>query len=560
MLTALLPVPKFIHKNKRMQSLLEDRLIHQCLDIVLEPVKQAACLGIMLPDPLGYKRYCFTPIVSYIADTPEAAMLATVGGKTSPLTMAMYKQFRDPFRHEPHTASTTLAQLAVVKSKVDPSDIKAYLREAQQFRLNGVHEPFWRNAALCCPSIFLTPEILHYLHKFFWDHDVKWCLQIVGDAEIDFRLSVLQPTAGFRHFKGGISKLKQVTGCVHRDVQHYIVGIIAGAAPREILCAIRALMDFCYRVQSYLINDDDLQQISTALDEFHRHKQAVLNFGACRGKGSRIIDNWYIPKLELMQSFVPSIRNIGVAIQWTADVTEHAHVTEIKTPAEASNNHNYDPQICRYLHRSEKCRMFELATSLTESNAASHGIMQGGLTAEESDSDGDEDTTCIKGVGLARPITNYFSIATSLTSKGPGSIPLPLWSFTANGTAINLSYDPSLRRTNIDDVAEKFGLPDLCVALAHYLHCEQTYGSSYSHPISGRCRGTSYPALPFTEVQVWFKVRLQNTAVHDAAEVLPQQTLHCSPPCDTWTLGHYDAAVFNADNSAAWPADGPKGM
>jgi len=364
----------------------------------------------MLPDPLGYKRYCFTPIVSYIADTPEAAMLATVGGKTSPLTMAMYKQFRDPFRHEPCTASTTLAQLAVVKSKVDPSDIKAYLCEAQQFRLNGVHEPFWRNAALCCPSIFLTPEILHYLHKFFWDHDVKWCLQIVGDAEIDFRLSVLQPTAGFRHFKGGISKLKQVTGRVHCDVQHYIVGIIAGAAPCEILCAICALMDFRYQVQSYLIDNDDLQQISAALDEFHRHKQAVLNFGARWGKGSRIIDNWYIPKLELMQSFVPSIRNVGVAIQWTTDVTEHAHVTEIKTPAEASNNHNYDPQICWYLDRSEKCRMFELTMSLTESNAASHGIMQGGLTAEESDLDGDEDTTCIKGLG-----SHDLSLITSLS-------------------------------------------------------------------------------------------------------------------------------------------------
>ena len=389
---------------------------------------------------------------------------------------------------------------------------------------------------------------------------MKWCLHIVGDAEIDFRLSVLQPTAGFRHFKGGISKLKQVTGRVHRDVQRYLVGIIAGATPHGMLCAIRALMDFRYRVQSYLIDDDDLQQISAALDEFHRHKQAILDFGARRGKGSRIIDNWYIPKLELMQNFVPSIRNAGVAIQWTADVTEHAHVTEIKTPAEASNNHNYDPQICRYLDRSEKCRMFELATSLAESNTASHGIMQEALMAEGADSDDDEDTTCIKGVGLARPITNYFAIATCLAAKDPGSIPIPLRSFMAGGTAINLSYDPSLRCISIDDVAEKFGLPDLRVALAHYLHCEQSYGSSYSHPIGGRRRGTSHPALPFTNVQVWFKVRLQNTAVHDSAEVLPAQTLYCSPPCNTWPLGRYDVAIFNVDNSRAWPGDGLEGM
>ena len=75
--------------------------------------------------------------------------------------------------------------------------------------------------------------------------------------------------------------------------------------------------------------------------------------------------------------------------------------------------------------------MFELATSLAESDAASHGIMQGALMAQESDSDDDEDAICIKGVGLARPITNYFAIATCLAARDPGSIPIPLRSFMA---------------------------------------------------------------------------------------------------------------------------------
>ncbi|KAI6018236.1 hypothetical protein PISMIDRAFT_629398, partial [Pisolithus microcarpus 441] len=42
LLAALLPVPKFIHKNKWMKGVLEPCLIHHCLDIVLEPLKQAA--------------------------------------------------------------------------------------------------------------------------------------------------------------------------------------------------------------------------------------------------------------------------------------------------------------------------------------------------------------------------------------------------------------------------------------------------------------------------------------------------------------------------------------
>ena len=258
MLTTLLPVPKFVHRNKRMRGILEDRLIHQCLDIVLQPVKDAAKHGIMLPDPDGHTWYCFTPLASYIADMPEACMLSCVRGKTSPVTMAMFKQFRDSFCHEPRTGTTTIAQLRVVKSKVDPSDLTAFFCEAQRFHLNGISEPFFQDFLLSCPSIFLTPEMVHHVHKEFWDHDAKWCLNIVGKSELDFQLSVLQPTSGFHHFKTGISQLKQVTGCVHHDVQHYIVGIIAGTAPPQFVVAIQSLMDFRYRVQAYHIDDDEL--------------------------------------------------------------------------------------------------------------------------------------------------------------------------------------------------------------------------------------------------------------------------------------------------------------
>ena len=74
-----------------MHGVLEDRLVHQCLDIILSPLKQAMRLGAMIPDFNGDMQYCFTPLASYICDTPEAAMLAAVGGKTSPLMMAMFK-------------------------------------------------------------------------------------------------------------------------------------------------------------------------------------------------------------------------------------------------------------------------------------------------------------------------------------------------------------------------------------------------------------------------------------------------------------------------------------
>ncbi|KAG2045664.1 hypothetical protein BDR06DRAFT_1050404 [Suillus hirtellus] len=195
-----------------MKGVLEDRLIHQCLDIVLEPLKQAAQKGIMLSDPIGQSCYCFTALASYIADTLEAMMLATVGGKMSPVTMVMYKHFGDDFQHEPRMKSTTLVQLAIVCSHADPLDLEAFFHEVQKFHLNGVAEPFFQDWILTEPSHFFTPESLHHLHKEFFNHDAQWLICAIGESEINFQFSVLQPATGYHHFPGGISKLKQVTG------------------------------------------------------------------------------------------------------------------------------------------------------------------------------------------------------------------------------------------------------------------------------------------------------------------------------------------------------------
>ena len=131
------------------------------------------------------------PLVGTIKDTPEALLYAGIGGKTFPITMATYKQFGDPFQHEPWTASTTLAQLMYIESTIDLWDLDSYLPAAKHFQLNGVHCLFWRDWPLVEPSLFLTPEPLHHWHKMFWDHNAKWCIWAVGAAKTDFQFSVL---------------------------------------------------------------------------------------------------------------------------------------------------------------------------------------------------------------------------------------------------------------------------------------------------------------------------------------------------------------------------------
>ena len=162
LLLALLSVPKFIHKNRDVCGVLHNWLTHECLDFVLKLLKTAAS------DPLRNLQYCFTPLAAFIIDTPEAQMLAGVGGKMLPITMVFYNQFGDPFGHEPHTASTTMVQLASIIPLADPADLN-YTQEAKKHCLNGVHASFWRDWALTEPLTFLTPKPLHNGHHKFWD-------------------------------------------------------------------------------------------------------------------------------------------------------------------------------------------------------------------------------------------------------------------------------------------------------------------------------------------------------------------------------------------------------
>ena len=248
-LLTLLPIASFIHKKSCICTLLSNWLVHECLDFVLHPLKIAAAVGVMMSDPVGNLWYCFTPLVTYISDTPEQSLLAGTGPKASPVSTATHKEFGNPFPHLSHTATQTLDDIRWACSAADPNDFKEFLKVVKCYFLNGVHKPFYRNWLLSDPSIFLTPEMLHHFHHLFWDHDVPWCIFALGPDEINYQFSLVQAPVGYHSFEEGISKLKQVTGHDHHAVQRYIMGVIVGAVPAKFLAAIRFLLDFCYLAQ-----------------------------------------------------------------------------------------------------------------------------------------------------------------------------------------------------------------------------------------------------------------------------------------------------------------------
>jgi len=553
LLLALLPITKFLHKNTRVRSLLQDQLTHQVLNKLLSPLKIAAAVGVMMSDPVGNLRYCFTPLASWIADTPEESLLAATSPKTSPVTTATSKEFGDPFRHPARTSAITLAAIEIACAECSPSDYKDFLKIIKRLCLNGVIEPFWKMYPLSDPSQFITPEVLHHFHRLFWDHDVKWCIHCAGASEVDFRFSVLQTIVGYRAFTEGISKLKQVTGRDHHAVQRYIIGVIAGLVPRRFLIAIRALLDFRYLAQAPSFTDHSLANLAKSLQEFHDHKDAIVRAGARK-------DSWTIPKLELLQSVIPSIRDSGAVMQWSADITEHAHVQEIKVPARAGNNQNYYSQIARYLDRSEKCFRFDLATHLhSQASEVNHGeddedeLPLGTDDRHEPDS---EDSSFADHLAAFRPVSNYFAIADALRR---GCIPTaikPFRTFSNDTTAFRLASKPSLR-LNIDDAADMFKILGLRQALLEFFcHLE----NRAPHPTSGAGNEGGDCVLPFDRIQIWHKIRVQQMQYHDNKVPDAPQTLRAIPPSASCPYGLYDAAVINAEPWSDWPRCGLNGM
>ena len=559
-LVALLPCPKFLVKERPTRGVLESRVVHLCLDIITRPLKLAAHAGRMMADPSGFSRFCFTALASYIVDTPEASLIAGVAGKTSHLTMADYRMFGDPIQHEPRTASTTLAQLSALAENHDPLELSTYIPAAKAIRLNGVHLPFWRDwdlvsaagrRLLSDPCTFLTPEPLHHWHKQFWDHDVKWSIRAVGADEFDFRFTTIQPVVGFKYFKDGVSSLKQVTGRAHRDVERFIICVIAGKAPPSFIIAIRALMDFRYLAQSRQLTDVQLSRITASLQLFHSHKQTILDIGARVGKGNKRMDHFQIPKLEFMHSVVPSTIASGVVMQWTADRTEHAHITEIKTPGRSGNNRSHNPQICRYLDRSEKHRNFSLALSIWELQAQTRNMETSpeeedpddNIDTYRSDDDDDDDENPPGGPYPSPSQPDLFVRAVRLATHVTPSTPLPLRNQCTNTTAFQLNFRPNIPLMTVDEVASKFKLPDLRSAIADYVRRARDLRSPIFR-IGQRRSSPPDAELPFTHLRVWYSVRMQMRA-SDAEGMTDPQRVCAAPPSDDWPYGRYDTVLIS---------------
>ena len=235
-----IPTPKFnVHPD--FQTLLASHLFHRCMDIIFTSLKETAEHGMPMADSFGYVQNCFTLLVAYVADLPKQQLVAGVSKNASPVTTTTMPQFGNSFPHSPCTGRHTLQLITDLCAGVHPWDIATFQKKAKAIYLLGVHLPFWRNWKFVDPPYFLISEILHTCHKFFFNHLLKWCKEVVGNHLLDERYKNQHRRSGVRHFCSGISHIKQMTGRDHRDIQCILVPMIAEASVRTTPLFVNAI-------------------------------------------------------------------------------------------------------------------------------------------------------------------------------------------------------------------------------------------------------------------------------------------------------------------------------
>ncbi|KAI6104851.1 hypothetical protein EDD16DRAFT_1736785 [Pisolithus croceorrhizus] len=455
---AYTPTLDFI-TNSEFHSVLEARVWHRCVDIVCTGLKLAARTGTFMSDPNNATRYCFTPLAAYTADLPEQLMI----------------------------------------SCVDPWKLQVFLPEAKKQKLSG--------------------ELLHFGHKMFFDHPFKWCKELLGHDEIDTRYRIQHKRIGTRHFNG-VSQVNQMTGHEHRDLQRTIVATIAGLAEPDFVYAIRAIVDFLYRAQAPTFMSSAIHAMEESLREFHMHKDSILRAGVWRGK-SKEIGHFQIPKLELLQSFGRSIRNVGSLIQYSADVSERLLITHCKDPFTRTNRqrNSFTEQIVLRLDREESIRRFDLYSLLLERDANLTNMLCSesnvssyvDLTADWLQHVAPEEVSHFHG---PRTFRNHFL-------KGIVS--------DDSTTAFHITVKPDYADKSSNYLATTYNLPDFPLLLWNYID---------GIPGDHRCLGGRL-------LKGWTKFRLQLRSHHRPSNIIPSQQVQALPPSTEHPLGKCDAVLVH---------------
>ncbi|KAG2338903.1 hypothetical protein BDR05DRAFT_1040661 [Suillus weaverae] len=328
-LIGYLPAGKLDCFTSDVCSLAGYRLFHHCMSLLLQPLVAAGQNGVEMVCANSLVHQVYPILAAYVANFPEQCLVACCKENQCPKCLVAADEQGDPLNLLMRDPEVTKEILEKRKNGQHPI----------QFDDNGlcaVYNPFWTNLPHANIFLAFTPDLLHQVHKgVFKDHLVQWCLEIVSEDEVDAHFKTMPDYPGLRHFKKGISTVRQWTGTEHKEMQHVFVGLLAGAVPSRVL-VVSALAVFH-------ANKDILQEL-----EVHKH--------------------FNIPKIHQMSHFIKSITLFGSTDGFNSELPERLHIDFAKDAYRASNKRDYEEQMALWLQHQEAVFLHRQSQSATASS------------------------------------------------------------------------------------------------------------------------------------------------------------------------------------------------
>lgn len=160
-LLGYLPTEKVV--DKELTSLdvraRQQRLFHEAMRIVLEPLVEAGKDGVEMVSGDGEVRLVFPILAAYAADFPEQCLVACAKGGTCPKCQCPADQLQDPPTFDARTEEWTLGVLEAAKAHAKGlgTRYRAYCMDRDV--APGAWVPFWEDLPHSDIHIAITPDV-----------------------------------------------------------------------------------------------------------------------------------------------------------------------------------------------------------------------------------------------------------------------------------------------------------------------------------------------------------------------------------------------------------------
>ncbi|KAG9089800.1 hypothetical protein FRC06_001389 [Ceratobasidium sp. 370] len=403
----LAAMPKMTNdRQAALSCMLDRRLFHRCMEEVVRPFREE--LPHEAVDPEGNVQLMQYELAVYGADLQEQCDAECTSRNSCPHGDTKGKALGTGHCQRTKSSEVILGRINTVLAnfhrihKRYPNPLE-FLDAGKKFDLNGVQRPFWQKLPAFDICKVLSPDLLHGVHKCFFDHIHKWNVNGLGAEEYDTRLKAQPETADERSFPRGVTQLKQLAGKEHRALERVHLAIVAhapeqaegGAGSQKLTKATRAIMDCIFLAQLPIQTERTLAAYEEAYRIFQANKDVWIENKSKRGKKGKLILGWAIPKLHLLGHVPEHVREKGTMDNYTTEIMEHLHSPTLKEPYRASNRKEWVQQVANYSSRHEIMRGYrEFMEWLLETLQAEPG---NGMTVDLDDpalqtiDDGDSD-------------------------------------------------------------------------------------------------------------------------------------------------------------------------